>query len=120
MTGDRAVLDFRRSFSNRDGLDDLTARLSADTSVLRAAYAALGPKMSNQLFFQHSPRLDEQATVKGLVGHAHTLVMGILGLQPSGNLFRRPVQHQFTRNDLLQLLMDRKKAEIGRASCRER
>jgi hypothetical protein len=59
MDGDRAVLDFRRSFSNRDGIDDLTARLSADPSVLRTAYAALGPKMSNQLFFQRSSRLDE-------------------------------------------------------------
>jgi hypothetical protein len=110
MTGDSAVLDFRRSFSNRDGIDDLTARLPADTRVLRAAYAALGPKMSNQLFLQHSSRLNEQATVNRFVGHAHTLVIEILGLQPSGDLFRRPVQHQFTRNDFLQLLMDSKKA----------
>jgi hypothetical protein len=45
------------SFSDGDGIDDLTARLSADTSVLRAAYAALGPQVSNQLFFQYSSRL---------------------------------------------------------------
>src|ERR1700683_5491799 len=112
MTRDSAVLNFRRSFSNRDGIDDLTTCLSADTSVLRAAYAALGPQMSNQLFFQWSPRLDEQATVNGFVGHAHTLVMGILGLQPSGDLFRRPVRQQFTRNDLLQLLVESKKAAL--------
>src|SRR5271167_528013 len=110
MTGDSAVLDFRRPFPDRDGIDDLTARLPADISVLRTADAALGPQMSNQLFFQRSPRLDEQATVNGFVGHAHTLVLGILGLQPSGDLFRRPVQHQFNRNDLLQLLMQSKKA----------
>jgi hypothetical protein len=35
------------------------------------------------------------------VGHAHALVIGILDLQPSVNLFRRPVQNQFNRNDLL-------------------
>jgi hypothetical protein len=37
--------------------------------------------------------LNEQTTVNGLVGHAQALVIGILGFQPSGNLFRRPVQN---------------------------
>jgi len=54
-----------RSFSNIDGIHDLTARLSADTRVLGAAYGAFGPKMSSHLSFQHSPRLDEQAAVNG-------------------------------------------------------
>src|SRR5271156_6805988 len=110
MTGDCAVLNFRWSFSNGDGIDDLTPGLPARSRVLRAADAALGPQMCNQLFFQHSPRLDEQTAVNRFVGHAHTLVLGILGLQPSGDLFRRPLQQQFTRNDLLQLLTDSKKA----------
>jgi hypothetical protein len=47
-----------------------------------------------------------------LVGHSHALIIGILGLQPSGNLFRRPVQDQFTRNDLPQLLVPGKKAPL--------
>src|SRR5277367_4832854 len=110
MTRNSAVLNFRRSFSDRDGIYALTARLSADTRVLRAAEAALGSQVPQQLFLQRSPRLDEQATVNGFVGHAHTLVLGILGLQPSGDLFRRPLQQQFTRNDLLQLLLESKKA----------
>src|SRR5271156_5767311 len=101
MTGNSAVLNFRRSFSDRDGIDDLTARLSARITLLRAADAALRPQRSNQLSFQRSPSLGEQATVNGFVRHAHTLVLGILGFQPSGDLFRRPLQQQFTRNDLL-------------------
>jgi hypothetical protein len=40
----------------------------------------------HQLFFQHAPRLDEQATVNRLVGHSHALIIGILSFQPSGNL----------------------------------
>src|ERR1017187_8716864 len=116
MTGNSAVLDFCRSFPDGDGIDDLTARLSADMRALRAAYAALGPKVPNQLFFQYSSRLNEQATVNGLVRHAQALVLGILDLQSSGNLFRRPVQNQFTRNDLLQLLVDGKKAVFGSQS----
>ena len=38
---------------------------------------------------------------------------GYCSLQPSGNLFRRPVQDQFTRNDLLQLPVNGQKAPLG-------
>ncbi|RZU40804.1 resolvase-like protein [Edaphobacter modestus] len=44
------------------------------------------------------------------MGHAHALVLGIPYLQPSRNLFRRPVQDQFTGNDRPQLPAGRKKA----------
>ena len=33
--------------------------------------------MLHQLFFQYSPRLNEQAAVNGFVGHAQALVIGI-------------------------------------------
>jgi len=59
MTGNGAVLDFCGSFPDGDGVDDLTAGLAADTRVLRAAYAALGSQVPNQLFLQHSSRLNE-------------------------------------------------------------
>src|SRR2546425_5388166 len=62
-------------------------------------------------------RSDCSDTVNGFVGHTHALVFGILDFQPSGNLFRRPIQYQFTRNDLLQPHMDRKKTPFG-AQCR--
>src|SRR2546426_3939987 len=79
----------------------------------RAAHAALRPQVVQQLFFQYSPRLNEQATVNGFLRHSHALVIGIVGLQPSGNLFGRPVQDQFTRNDLSQPLVHGKKALLG-------
>jgi hypothetical protein len=63
MTRDRAVLDFRRSFPNRDGFWDLTARVLEDPSVPGAAHAPLRPQVLHQLFFQYAPRLNEQATV---------------------------------------------------------
>src|SRR5580704_3342741 len=87
--------------------------MSALTRVLRAAYAALGPEVPNQLFFQYSTRLNKEATVNGLVRHAQVLILGILDLWPSGNLFRRPVQHQFTDDGLTQRLMDGQKAQLG-------
>src|SRR6266481_2190560 len=110
MTRDRAVGNFRGSFPDRDGIWDLTARVLEDTRVLRATHAPLGSQVVQQLFFQHSTRLDEQATVNGLVGHTHPLVLGILRLQPSGNLLGRPVQDQFTRNHLSQPRVQGKKA----------
>src|SRR3984885_15509363 len=69
--------------------------------------------MLNQLFFQHSTRLNEQAAINRFMRHAHALVLGILTLQPPGNLFRRPVQDEFTRNDLLQLHVQGKKTSLG-------
>jgi hypothetical protein len=59
MTRNGAVFDFRRPFPCGDGIDDLTAGMPADTRVPRAAYAPLGPKVLNQLFFQHFSRLNE-------------------------------------------------------------
>jgi hypothetical protein len=47
------------------------------------------------------------------VGHAHPLVIGILGLQPPGNLLGRPFQDQFTRNDLSQPPVQGQKALLG-------
>ncbi len=78
------------------------------TGVSRTAHAPLRPQVVHQLFFQHSPRLNEQAAVNGLVGHAHALIVGIVGPQPPGNLLGRPVQNQFTRNDVTQLSVHRK------------
>src|SRR5713101_717180 len=75
----------------------------------RAAHTPLRSQVVHQLFFQYSPRLNEQATVDGFVRHSHALVIGIVRLQPSGNLFGRPVQDQFTRNDLPQLPVHGKK-----------
>src|SRR4029077_18428384 len=103
MTWNGAVLNFCGSFPDRDGVDDLIARVSKDMRVLRAAYAALGSQVPKELFLQHSSHLNEKATVNGLVRHARALVLGILDFQPTGNLFRRPVQNQFTRNELLRL-----------------
>src|SRR6266404_4351889 len=113
MTRYGAVLDFCGALSDGDGICDLTARVFKDASVLRAAYAALGPQMPQQLFLQHSARLNEQATVNGLVGHAQALALGRLGFQPSGNLLRRPFQIQFTRNYPFLLYTALEHAAVG-------
>src|SRR5215472_13280645 len=112
MAGNGSVFRLRRSFPNRDGIDDLTPGLSVFASMARAAHAPLRPQMLHQLLFQCSPRLNEQAAVDGLVGHSHAPVIRILSLQPSGNLLGRPVQDEFTRNDVPQTPVPGKKASL--------
>jgi hypothetical protein len=60
MAGDGAILDFRRPFSNGNGIDDLTLVVSTLARVPRTADPPLGPQVLNQLFFQRSTRLNEQ------------------------------------------------------------
>jgi hypothetical protein len=49
MAGNGAVLNFCGPFPNGDGICDLTARVFKDTRVLRAADAALGSQVPQQL-----------------------------------------------------------------------
>jgi hypothetical protein len=86
MAGDGAVLDFRGPLPDGDGIDDLTAGLSVDTRVPRAAYTPLGSKMLNQLLFQHSACLNEQA--KGpLVGvNVPDFIVGRFWVTPEGRI----------------------------------
>src|ERR1700732_597289 len=64
MARNRSVFHFRRPFADRDGIDDLTPGLSADGCMSRAAHAPLRPQVVHQLFFQYSPRLDEEACLR--------------------------------------------------------
>src|SRR5277367_1042281 len=88
VAGYRSVFRLRGALSNGDGIDDLTPAVAMFTGMTRAAHAPLRPQVVHQLFLQYSSRLNEQAAINSLGGHAHTLVVGITGLQPSGNLFR--------------------------------
>src|ERR1700687_1384520 len=51
--------------------------------MARSAHASLRPQVLHQLFFQYSPRLDEQAAVNGFVRPLYAPVVGILRLQPT-------------------------------------
>lgn len=55
--------------------------------------------MKDQLLFQRSTGLNEQATVDCLVGNLHTTVVLIPVLSPSRNLLWRPVILQLVCND---------------------
>jgi hypothetical protein len=88
MTGNRSVFHFRRPLADRDGIDDLTARLTADGCVSRAPHAPFRSQVVHQLFFQHATRLNEETTVNRFVEHSHARVIGKLDFQPFRDLFR--------------------------------
>src|ERR1700680_2129844 len=90
--------------------------MSMLAEMARATHAPLRPQVVHQLSFQYATGLNEQATVDGLVRHADALVVGILLLQPPGNLLGRPVQDQFTRNDVPQLAVHGQQAALGSQS----
>ena len=56
---DSPICDLCGPFPDGDGLDNLTAVMSAITGVPRAAYTPLGSQVLDRLFFQHSSRLNE-------------------------------------------------------------
>jgi hypothetical protein len=62
VTGYGSVFDFCGSFLDGDGIDDLTAALSADTRVPRTAYAALRAKVPNQ---QANLRVQPEVDTRG-------------------------------------------------------
>ena len=113
MAGNGAILDFRRPFPDRDGIDDPTLGVAVNAGVLRTA----DPPLRARCFTNSCSALralEKQAAVDSFVGHAQALVIQILHLQPPGNLFRRPVLNQFTRNHLRSLLVVARRHALGR------
>ena len=113
MTGNGPVFNLRRAFPDGDGIDDPALGVPVNAGVPRATDPPLGAQMPYQLLFQRPARLDEQAAINRFVGHAQALIIRIGLLQPSGNLLRRPVLHQFTRDYLLQLAVGGQHARFG-------
>ncbi len=87
MTRNGTVLHFRGPLADREGLRDLTAPVFKDTRVLRAAYAALGSQVLQQLLLQRSAGLNEQASVNGYLlippGYSEPLPDGYFRVQSS-------------------------------------
>ncbi len=86
MTGNGTIFDFRRSFADRNSIDDPALGVPVNAGMPRAAYTPLGAKVLNQLFFQRSAGLNEQAAIDRFVRHAQALILGILPVEPTGNL----------------------------------
>ena len=83
-----AVLDTRRSLGNRDGVDDLPARLPFRRRPLAASHASARSQMRGQLALEHPARLHEQAPVDRLVRQLHRRIVRIGAHEPPRDLCR--------------------------------
>src|ERR1700687_2212244 len=76
MTGNGPVVDLSGPLPDGDGVRYPTAWILTGSSVPRPAHAGVAPQVAQELLFQQSARLNEQAAVNSLVGHAHALIAG--------------------------------------------
>ena len=80
---------------------------------ISALIAPARAQMIHQFLFQHPARLDEETSIDRLVRHSQPLVVRKLDLQPTGDLFRRPIQRQFTGDDVAQRPVAREYTLLG-------
>ena len=85
----------------RDCIENPLAHTPVD-GMARAADAATGTKVANELFFQGAASLDEKGCDRSSRVTPHLRALGILIPQPTCDLLRRPVLLEFTRYDPLQ------------------
>ena len=107
-----AILDRRRPFADRHCIHDLAVHAPFFRCMARAPEEALRSQISHQLLLQHAPRLHIKASIDGLVRHVSRLVCWMCPLQPTRDLFGRPVPFQFRSNSLPQLAAYRQLAEL--------
>ncbi len=93
VAGDGAVFRLSGPFTDRDGVDDLTLAGVTALGGARPADRARPASVHDELALQGAACLHDR--VDRLVRHPHSLVLGILTLQPAGDLVRRPVRSSF-------------------------
>ena len=88
----RAVLDGGRPCANRDGIDDMPARMGR--RPFRPAIRPPLPKVGQQRLFQHAAALHKQTEIDRLVRHVHGRIIRIRLTEPTGDLLRRPLERE--------------------------
>ncbi|CUH47827.1 hypothetical protein RUA4292_02003 [Ruegeria atlantica] len=91
VAGNGAVFDSGRAFPDRDRILDLTEPIPLQASMARPADGTCRAQMCKQLLLQNATGLDKQASVDRFVRHTLALVVGMLALQPTRDLLRRPL-----------------------------
>src|SRR4030095_1624787 len=61
----------------------------------------------DQRFFEHAAGLNEQTAIDRLVRHPQCLILGVVTLQPPGDLLRRPVASELRGHDSPQVRVPR-------------
>lgn len=69
--------------------------------------------MPQKLFLEHSSGLDKQTAVDRFVGDPHGALRWKFPLEPARDLFGRPIQEQFARNESLERRLYREPTALG-------
>jgi hypothetical protein len=78
-----AILDFGRALMNGDAVHDGGVGIGPSA---RPAHKAAAPEMTQKLLLQYVTRLNEEASIDGLVRHPHETIMRERTLKANGNL----------------------------------
>jgi hypothetical protein len=97
MAWNATLLDFSGTLSDGNRIDDLSRR-PAWGATFRIAHTPPCPKMSDQLFFEHSASLNKQIAIDSFVGQPQAFVGRKCSLEPPRHLFGRPIKCQLFSN----------------------
>ena len=89
MSRNRAVLNCRGALANRDGPDDVAARLRRRGT--RTSNRASLAQLRLQRLVEHAAALHEQTQVDRFVRHVHRRIIRIRLTEPAGDLLGRPL-----------------------------
>ena len=116
MPRDRAVLNRRGALANRDGPDDVAARLRRRGT--RTSNRASLAQLRLQRLFEHAAALHEQAQVDGFVRHVHRRILRIRLTEPAGDLLGRPLLRKLRGHRVTQGRLRRQATPLGSAAAR--
>src|SRR5512145_64512 len=113
MAGNGAILNFGWALPNRDAVHD---RRVGAWPTAGPAHEAAAAQVREQLLLQDVARLNEEASIDGLVRYPHGAIMGEGLLKANGDLARRPVELQVFRDPVLQPWAPRQHTALWPAS----
>jgi hypothetical protein len=87
MAGHGSIFDLGGALMDGNAIDD--ARLAGVSA--RTAHEAASPQMPDKLLLENVARLDEEASIDGLVRHTHRSIMRECVPEANGDLARRPI-----------------------------
>ena len=118
MSRNRAVLNRRGALANRDGPDDVAARLRRRGP--RTSNRASLAQLRLQRLFEHAAALHEQAEIDRFVRHAHGRIIRIRPTEPTGDLLGRPLLRELGGYRVTQRGVRRQATPLGPPAARPR
>jgi hypothetical protein len=120
VAGNGTILDLGRPIPDRDGIDDLPARLACRRRSFAPPHDPAAAQMHQKLLLENATRLNEQAFVDRLMRHSHGAILGMPGAQPPGDLLRRPLPGRLSGDQGAQGRIGCQQARLGSAGAIQR